>query len=501
MTDHRLQTARTLAQAIAAGECSSEELTQRALASIQARNPALNALVTLNAEQALATARQVDAGLIRGPLAGVPITLKDAFETAGLRTTSSHKPLSSHVPQRDASAVARLRAAGAVILGKTNLPELAGDLQCNSPLFGRCNNPWDLERTSGGSSGGSAVSVAAGHAWLDLGSDIGGSIRIPAAFCGVAGFKATENRIPRTGHIPHLPGTARSVRHLLAFGCLARTVDDLRLGFELIAGPDGHDSEVPPLPIQPAQPVSARSLRIAWWDEFPIPLSTATRDVLKATVQRLESAGVTVQRIQPPGFDLASCWSAYGAVAGTEIALGMPRLARTLFATASTLLPGLGPLTRALLKGMRLDARTYNQGLQLREQQLNALESFLGTWDAWLCPTVVTSAFEHQSNPLGRLMVDGQRYPYLDAGIGLTCPFSLTGHPVLNLPAGLDAHGLPVGLQLIGKRWQDERLLDIGAALEPLFGPSPALACLDKDLPWKPARPAPASTAVSTSPG
>ena len=208
-------------------------------------------------------------------------------------TTSGHPPLADYVPQEDADLVARLRAQGAVLIGKTNLPSLAGDIQCANPLFGRTNNPFDPALTSGGSSGGSAVAVAAGFSALDLGSDLGGSIRIPAAFCGVAGMKVTEGRWSLAGHIPPLPGKMRSVWHMLSPGLLARHIDDLRLGFAAL---DDKPCAPPALPA---------SLRIAWCDDFAgIPLCRRTRSGLQQAVLRLQAQGHQLVRDRPVDFNL-----------------------------------------------------------------------------------------------------------------------------------------------------------------------------------------------------
>lgn len=257
------------AHQLAAGEVRASALLEQCLARIARHNPAINALVTLDDARARRVSAAIDALLVQGvarfdaqPLLGLPVSIKDAFATQGLRTTSSHAALAHYLPPEDASLVARLKSAGAVVVGKSNLSELAGDPQCWSPLFGPTRNPWNPTLTPGGSSGGSAAAIAMGFSLLELGSDIGGSIRIPAAYCGVAGFKASENRLPRSGHIPHLPGTERSVRHLLSFGLLARRVADLQLALPVLVGPDGQDSETPPLPWRslPAEPASAHCL-------------------------------------------------------------------------------------------------------------------------------------------------------------------------------------------------------------------------------------------------
>ena len=242
-----------LASAIRAGEVSCREVVEALLDRIARYNPSLNAIVTLDEAGARARADLADVALARGevwgPLHGVPVTFKDVFETAGMRTTSSHKALAGYVPEQDATVVARLRSAGAIVLGKTNMPELAGDSQSDSPVFGRANNPWDLGRTPGGSSGGEAAAVAAGLSVLGSGSDIGGSLRLPAHFCGVFALKPTDHRVSNAGHIPPLPGSVNTVRSLAVNGPIARNPVDLGVWLALVAGPDGRDATVPPVPV------------------------------------------------------------------------------------------------------------------------------------------------------------------------------------------------------------------------------------------------------------
>lgn len=469
------------AQQLAAGELRASALLEQCLARIARHNPAINALVTLDEARARRAAAAVDALLAQGvarfdaqPLLGLPVSIKDAFATQGLRTTSSHAALAHYLPPEDASLVARLKSAGAVVVGKSNLSELAGDPQCWSPLFGPTRNPWNPTLTPGGSSGGSAAAIAMGFSLLELGSDIGGSIRIPAAYCGVAGFKASENRLPRSGHIPHLPGTERSVRHLLSFGLLARRVADLQLALPRLVGPDGLDSETPPLPWRSLPPLN-RPLRIAWWDDFAgLPLCARTAQALAHSVQRLQAAGHDVQRCAPAGFDWATAWQAFGVLAGSEIGLGLPRWQRWLMAHSAGFLPRHAPLSRAFLHGTRLKLREYQWALNRREQLISALDGFLGEWDAWLCPTALTTAYPafalHPLRPPRPLPVADQLLPYIEATLSLTTPFSLTGSPVLSLPAGAVA-GVPVGLQLVGWRCQDEALLQVGAQVEAALGP------------------------------
>lgn len=470
------ESARTTAGKIATGTLTASEVLKACLERLRLHNSAINAVVTLDSQiKNIATLadERVASGGVLAPLHGVPVTIKDAFATTGLLTTSSHPPLRAYVPKQDATAVSRLRSAGALIVGKTNLPELASDSQCWSPLFGPTNNPWNLSFTSGGSSGGSAAAVAMGFSFMDLGSDIGGSIRIPAAYCGVLGFKATENRIPRTGHIPHLPGSSRSVRHMLSFGVLARHVEDLYLGLDVLSGADGIDLEVPPITPKYPEARQGRPLRVAWWDDFAgLPLCSRTRRGLLRTVELLQQAGVQVQRCAPADFDFLQAWRAYGVIAGTEIGLGMPFMERQILRVSGGLLPRSQVLTRSLAQGMGGSWSRYNHALNVRDQMIIRLEAFLESWDAWLCPVAAVTAYPHSrrskySKPPS-ILVDGEPLPYFEASIGMTSPFSLTGSPVVVMPAGLE-DGLPVGLQWVGRRWQDEALLAVCAEVEPIL--------------------------------
>ncbi|MBS1161244.1 MAG: amidase [Proteobacteria bacterium] len=468
------------AEEIAAGRLSAVELLDACTQQIARHNPAINALVTLDLAGARQAAEAADAVIRQSgvpddqPLLGLPISIKDAFATQGLRTTSSFPPLADHIPSRDATVVARLKAAGAVLLGKSNLSELAGDPQCWSPLFGPTRNPWDPARTPGGSSGGSAAAIAMGFSLLEAGSDIAGSIRIPAAYCGVAGLKTTENRIPRTGHIPHLPGQPRTVRHMLSFGLLGRRVADLQLGFPLLAGPDGEDFEVPPIPAGQAAPQESRPLRVAWWDDFAgTPLCQRTRRGLQHAVEKLQAAGHRVERYAPEKFAIEDARQAFGTLAGSEIGRGLPSWQRLFFSLGSTFLPRQQILGRAFLGGMHATPGQYNAALLRREQLIGALEDFLGQWDVWLCPTAPTVAYPAFPLPRFRpppsLLIDDQPLSYIEATISLTAPFSLTGSPVVSLPASIE-EGLPVGLQVVGRRWQEDRLLQHCRRLEDCLG-------------------------------
>ncbi|PJK11123.1 amidase [Lysobacteraceae bacterium NML120232] len=461
---------RQLVSDFSAGRLSVEAHIRERLQRIAKHNSKINAVVTNN-PQAIAQAQAADhlreSGATLPPLFGLPLTIKDLYATAGLRTTAGFKPLAGYVPQEDAVLVARAQTAGAVLLGKTNTAELGSDIQCKNAVFGTTVNPWNSGYTSGGSSGGSAAAIAAGFSALDIGSDLAGSIRLPAAFCGVAGLKVTENRLPRTGHVPQLPQAERSVWHLLSPGLLARQVDDLRLGLQalLTARPNEMptDSTVAPVSWQAAK--HKGFLKIAYWDDFNgLPLCPRTQAALRQSIEKLESAGITVQRIRPEDFDFSDAWAAYGEIMGAEVGLGLPAWQRMAFAASAHLLPPSRFMMKSVGRGMRLNFKRYNHALNVRERLIAVLEQFLQQWDAWLCPVAPTTAFPH-CKPQTRIAIGAASLPYLEATTSLVTPFSLTGSPVVSLPAGI-FDGLPVGLQLVGRRWQDEALLDCAEAVE-----------------------------------
>src|SRR4051812_1451386 len=308
------ETATSLARAIRSKKITSREATEAHLDRIAGLNGAVNALVVVDRAGALKAARAADRAAAKkgarlGPLHGVPITIKEAFDVAGLHTTSSHPPLKDNVARTDATLVGRLRAAGAVILGKTNVPELCADFQTESPLFGTTRNAWDARRTAGGSTGGGAVAVAARLSPLELGSDIGGSVRNPAHYNGIFSLKPTEWRVPGRGHVPDLPGVTRAVRYMGTFGPLARSVDDLELALRIVAGPDGYEAEAAPVPIGPTPRLTAGDLRIAVLETNPlVKVSADTAMVVQATAALLSKAGATVKRAEPEGLEWTQSW-------------------------------------------------------------------------------------------------------------------------------------------------------------------------------------------------
>lgn len=461
-----------LARAIARGRISSVEATKAFLARIAERNPGINALVLVDEKGALATARAADraraAGKSMGALHGVPITVKEAYDVAGWRTTSSHPTLSDNVAKRDASAVARLRAAGAVILGKTNVPELCMDVQCNSPLFGESKNPWDPARTPGGSTGGGGAAVAARLTPFEIGSDIGGSVRIPSHFCGVYGLKTSEWRVPGTGHVPNMPDAPKAVRYMGTFGFLAHSVADLRIGLEVTAGPDGIDIEVPPAPLTSVK-IEPTEITIALATDWPfLPVNGDTRRVIEDLAKTLKRAGFKVKHAVP-GIDFERAWTAWSELMGYMTRTFEPlESRRRFFAYADS----PDPSRRATAKAAKLDMAEFASVLDYRDHVIGAMEGFFGQYDAFIAPTAPFPAFTRRRSG-GTLAIDAKEFPYWQAATAYSFLANFTGQPAVAIPAGLSDEGLPIGVQMIGKRWDEMKLLAIAQHIEKALGPCP----------------------------
>ncbi|HUP48372.1 MAG TPA: amidase [Thermoanaerobaculia bacterium] len=473
-------TATAQAAAIRDKEISAVELVDAHLTQVERHNGSINAVVSLDADRARERARAADEALARGevwgPLHGVPFTVKDTFETEGLCTTSSYEPLANHVPERDATVVRRMKDAGAILLGKTNLPLLATDFQTESPIFGRTNNPWNTDRTPGGSSGGSAAAVAAGMSSLDIGSDLGGSIRVPAAYCGVFGFKPSERRVSGRGHIPDwgIPGGSgprRTVRHLGTYGPLARSLPDLRLVFDVIAGPDGAQVDIPPLPLREARAMDRSKIRLAWTtDVGGLPVHRGTREALAGLAQRLADGGVEIEEVESLGIDFSRSWRCWGQLAGAEVGAPLPGWLRQGMRLQFRLMPGSAAVNTGVVRGAGLGLKEYLEWLAVRDELTSSVDAAIGRLDGWLMPATLGPAFAHQkAKPLD---IDGSPVPYfLASGTACTSVFNVAGNPAVVLPAGRSEDGLPLAAQLVGRRWRDEDLLDVAAHLAPLLEP------------------------------
>jgi len=478
-----LTSAVELAQMIRDRLVSSVEVVDAHLAQITKHNAELNAICTLDEANARARAKQADEALAKGEnwgvLHGVPITIKDIFETAGLRTTAGYIPLKDYVPQQDATAVARLRSAGAIILGKTNMAELAGDYQSTNSLFPQVNNPWNLAYTAGGSSGGSAAAVAAGLSPLDLGNDFAGSVRQPAHFCGVYGLKPTDHRVSTAGQIPEVPGMPICLRQMMTTGCFARSLTDIRLCFSLIAGADPRRPDVPPVPLDNPSSKLLQDLKIAWIDEWQaVPVSHETRAAMQKVRQKLEQAGARINCWLPPNFDLSVMLNLYSRMAAYVNNYAQPkdrynirRSLTLLFRTATQgerELRNLGNFSRYLPELLNPSLKGYFQALTERDRLIAQMDAALEPWDVWLCPVAATTAFTHRA-AWSAVDIDGRSYPHGVANGAYNMPFNLSGHPAIVIPAAQTQDGLPIGVQIVGKRWREMELLAIAQEIDQII--------------------------------
>ena len=480
MSDLGFRSATDLVQAMKAKEVGSRELLDRLLDRVDEHNPQLNAVVTLDVERARVAADAADAATARGedlgPLHGLPMTVKDAFETEGLLTTCGAPDLADHVPTTDATAVARLKAAGAIVFGKTNTPTYTADLQTWNPVFGTTNNPWDTTRSPGGSSGGSAAALAAGLTPLELGSDIGGSIRNPSHQCGTVGHKPSFGVVPDRGHIPGPPGSL-SKGDVNVCGPMGRTVEDLILAFDVLAGPDVPDSTGWRLDLPPARTDQVRELRVgAWLEEPALPVAPDVAEVMSVAVDALAAAGVSVDRAARPAVDVAETTHLYEQLVWTVMSADVDADTWELSKAVADAPPTDDePL---LFRGGRATALRHKDWIALdeaRQHQRVAWADLFIDVDVLLCPVFPVAAFPHQvdDDPFGilnRTLAVGDRevaHGELTHWCGVVGVAYL---PSTVVPVGFTADGRPVGIQVVADFLRDRTALTAAARISEVLG-------------------------------
>lgn len=443
-----------LATAFRARSLSPVEVTRAILQRIERLNPVLNAFVTVTADFAMQSARESErrfaSGDIRGPLEGIPVSIKDLSPTRGIRTTFGSRVYEHHVPDEDAPIVERLKASGAVLLGKTNTPEFGWKSPTDNPLFGPTRNPWNLERTAAGSSGGTAVAVAAGMGPIGTGGDGGGSIRQPASFCGIVGLKPTFGLVPM--YPPSVVGT------FVSEGPLSRTVRDAAMMLDVIAGPDHRDifsAPGPNLNYLAASDGGIRGLRVAWSPTLGYAaVDPVVRETTERAALRFVELGCVVEEADPGWPDPCELFHVlfYGLVGG--------EVSRLLPEWQGKLDPGLEQIVE---RGRHLSAFDVAEAQAIRnELQLTAWR-FFQVYDVLLTPTMTLPPFGLGIDfpaEVGGQSVNGMQWT------AFTFPFNLTGNPAASVPAGWTSDGLPVGLQIVGRRWEDATVLRACAAFE-----------------------------------
>jgi len=476
--DWAYRSASELVAALAAKQISSVELVDRAIARIEAIDKRLNAVVVRDFDRARAGAKAADAALARGerlPLLGLPMTVKESFGVVGLPTTWGNPAFKDWRPSVDALAVTRLKAAGGVILGKTNVPIFLSDWQSYNEIYGTTNNPWDLGRTPGGSSGGSAAALAAGLVPLELGTDIGGSLRAAAHYCGVFSHKPTLDLVPLRGAGP--PGTPPSSGgvDLAVAGPMARSAADLAHALDVLAGPDelwegvGYKLALPP----PRHP-DLKSFRVLLIDTHPLfPTAASVRAALDRLAERLEKSGLSVARASPLLPDLAVNARIHAQLLAAFFSAALPAERRRSLEEAARALPADDDSLKASrLRGVALSYRDSLMTARLRAGQRERWRNLLTEFDVVLCPPMPTPAFPHDHNEdrqARQLEVDGRKVAYSDQLIW-TSPATVLGMPATTVPIDRTDSGLPIGVQIIGGYLEDRTTIAFAGLIEREFG-------------------------------
>ncbi len=459
MNDLTVLPATEIAQRIREKKNSPVQVVDAHLAKIERLNPQLNAYVHVDAERVRREAHVAESALMYGaslgPLHGVPISIKSSIDVAGQKCEAGTRLRAGHIPQRDAPLVSRLKQAGAIVLGVTNTPEMLMAWETDNLLYGRTNSPWDLDRTPGGSSGGEAAAIATGMSAAGVGSDGGGSIRVPAHFSGICGLKPTPGRIPSTGHFPESGGP---FAFLGVVGPMARTVADLKVLFEVMQGPDDGDTCSALVALHWPTDAETKKLKVGYFeDDGRTPVTTEIREAVKTAAGVLRGAGFQVEPFRPEGLEAArQVWRQFFVKVG-------------------------GLVIEPMFKGREADlSPTLNQFLEMsrREPDLTR-DALLQAWFARdglrvkvlaqmanfpivLCPPAAVAAFRHGERSWS---VGGKAVDYFDAWSYAEW-FNLLGNPAAVVPVSQSADGLPVGVQIVGRPWQEEQVLSVAGIVE-----------------------------------
>jgi len=434
---------------------SSQEVVQAFLQRIEQVNPIINALIAFP-NDVLQSAREADIALGRGdvwgPLHGVPFTVKDCIDTKGIVTTRGSRLFANRVPNHDATVVERIKGAGGILIGKSNMPEFALWWETDNLVYGRTNNPWNIERTPGGSSGGEAAAIVSGMSPLGIGSDVGGSIREPANYCGTVGLKATHGRIPLTGHWPE------TLLRFMHVGPLATTIRDIGLSFNLMAGPDGLDSYAVPYPIDDVADLSLDpvGLKIGWCPEGPFgPIDREVQSTVSEAARALQEIGANVEEVSLSSWSGFSPQQISSAIFGVE---GGHYLAPLIAGKQGD----LSPIMQRRLRQPDISLTEYLDALNELDGFRQQVVQYFKSFDCLICPTGPVAAHPHNSRGLDV----GDEHVLGRHALNCTVPFDLTGSPALSVPFGWTQDGLPIGVQLVGRHFDEVNLLKVGSALE-----------------------------------
>jgi len=468
--------AHEILEKIKQGEVSSLEVLESFLAQVEKVNPKINAIVALDIERAKEKAKEADNKIslkskLR-PLHGLPMTIKDAFEVEGIVSTGGNPAWKDNIPKRNAEAVQRLVDAGAIIFGKTNVPFLSSDLQSFNKIYGTTNNPWDLERTPGGSSGGSAAALAAGMTPLELGSDIGGSIRVPAHFCGLYGHKPSYNIISEVGHMPPPPGSILTGNGLSVAGPLARSPEDLEIALDVLVAAQEQDSQAWKVKLPKARTKKIKELKIAVWPDEPYAeADDEITSLIKDTAEDLRHAGAKVETVDLP-ISFEEIDKIYSLLLNPLMLAGSPK---ETFETLAKLNESLDPNDVSELakvaRGSVLKHADWVLVNAIRQNMRQKWREFFNKFDVILCPTCITPAFKHNHNPVHerKLTINGKDDEYLRATLWAG-PAVSAGLPSTNVPIGMSSNNLPISMQITGPYLEDKTCLEVAKVVRNLRG-------------------------------
>ena len=470
------ESAHEILEKIKQGEVSSLEVLESFLAQVEKVNPTINAIVALDIERAKEKAIEADNKINLksklGPLHGLPMTIKDAFEVEGIVSTGGNPAWKDNIPKRNAEAVQRLVDAGAIIFGKTNVPFLSSDLQSFNKIYGTTNNPWDLERTPGGSSGGSAAALAAGMTPLELGSDIGGSIRVPAHFCGLYGHKPSYNIISEVGHMPPPPGSILTGNGLSVAGPLARSPEDLEIALDVLVAAQEQDSQAWKVKLPKARTKKIKELKIAVWPDEPYAeADDEITSLIKDTAEDLRHAGAKVETVDLP-ISFEEIDKIYSLLLNPLMLAGSPK---ETFETLAKLNESLDPNDMSELakvaRGSVLKHADWVLVNAMRQNMRQKWREFFNKFDVILCPTCITPAFKHNHNPVHerKLTINGKDDEYLRATLWAG-PAVSAGLPSTNVPIGMSSNNLPISMQITGPYLEDKTCLEVAKVVRNLRG-------------------------------
>lgn len=459
-------------------QITSHTLTEMYADRIHKHNPKLNAIVIDNTKSALEAARNFDDSPQAGKIAGVPVTVKEAFNMKGLKSTVNFKGFADYTAPADSIVVDRIYKEHGVILGKTNIPEMLGDHQSFGPLYPTANNPWDITKTPGGSTGGGAAAVAAGLTTFEIGSDIGGSIRVPSHFCGIFGLKPSENMYVELGHLPAKPSSNYGWIQMASYGPLARSMADIELGYNIVNAPDWKHRMNLPVVSNVPQHAHISDYKIGWFDSIGgFDAGIETREIISHLIRTLSANGVDTNQ-----FEFSKQWfdditRVWGVFFGLVNSQGLSWFVRQILKRQFSKMDAGADLSisKYIKEGMNQKFKSYTTTLRVRQKAVAELHDYFQAYDFIISPVMSGPAFDH-NHKHRPIELDGKKIPYVDHNLPFAMPWNSLGNPSLVFPAGKTKAGLPVGLQIIGPVHSEPALIHFGKMVEDLgftFTPPP----------------------------